>query len=469
MSEKNNVKLSTASNRPKRMEELQQIIRSGRTAEEKTTLLADFHELDIASVLPELTVDERTELFGLLGAAWASDVLAYVEDPAEYLEHLGIDISADVLENMDADDAAEALSSLEEEQQQAIISQMEEEAREDVKLIRSYDEEEIGSRMTTNFIMITRGLTKKQAMKCLVEQAAENDNLSTLYVVEEDETFYGALSLQDLFRAHEEADLDEFIVTSFPYVYAHEIISDCVNELAEYSEDSIPVLGNNRKLLGVITAQELLDTVGEAMHEDYAQFAALTEPEDLSETTADSMKKRVPWLLVLMGLGLIVSSVTGLFEGVMAKLSLAVAFQSLILDMAGNSGTQSLAVTIRVLSGEKLDWKDTLRLIFKELRVGFVNGLIMGILSCVFVGFYVCLLKGQPWGFGFAVSGCLGLAMMLAMLISSFTGTVFPVLFKCIGIDPAVASGPLITTLNDLVGVVTYYSLAMVLLLPMVA
>lgn len=461
-------RLNTRHEHPNRVKKLLDILRSNASAEEKKTQLADYHELDIASVLPSLTEDERTELFELLGLEWASDVLAYVEDPAEYIAHLGVDTSADVLENMDADDAVEVLESLEEEQRQAIIEQMDSESQEDITLISSYDEDEIGSRMTTNYIVIRRGLNKKQAMKCLVDQAAENDNLSTIYVVEDDETFYGAISLKDLFTAHDDVDLEEYVATSFPYVYAHEVIADCVNQLAEYSEDSIPVLGNNRKLLGVITAQELIDTVGETMHEDYAQFAALTEPEDLSETTMQSMKKRVPWLLVLMALGLLVSTVTGLFEGVMAHLAIVVAFQSLILDMAGNCGTQSLAVTIRVLSDDDLDWKQTLRLILKELRIGFVNGLIMGVISCIFVGFYVCLFREQTWSFGFAVSGCLGLAMMLAMLISSFTGTAFPVLFKCIGVDPAVASGPLITTMNDLVGVVTYYSLAMVLLLPMV-
>ena len=321
--------------------------------------------------------------------------------------------------------------------------------------------------MTTNYICIKLGLSKKEAMNELVEQAAENDNLSTLYVLDKQDCFYGALSLQDLFTAKEDADLEKLIVTSYPYVYDHETVEECIEELKDYAEDSIPVLDSDKKLLGVITSQDVMEAVDEEMGEDYVKFAALTDEEDLKEPLKESMKKRVPWLLILMGLGLVVSSVTGLFENVMSQLTLVVMFQSLILDMAGNVGTQSLAVTIRVLTGDDLPWKEKLHLIWKELRVGFCNGLVLGVLSFVFVGLYIHFLKGEELSMAFAVSGCLGLAMMLAMVISSLTGTVIPIAFKSMKVDPAVASGPLITTVNDLVAVVTYYGLAMLMLMPL--
>lgn len=197
------------------------------------------------------------------------------------------------------------------------------------------------------------------------------------------------------------------------------------------------------------------------------KFAALTEQEDLDEPLRQSLKKRVPWLMILMALSLLVSSVTGLFEGVMAQLALVVAFQSLVLDMAGNVGTQSLAVTIRVLNGEELSLGRRLMLILKELRVGLANGLVMGILSCAAVGVFIWLAKGLAVPFAFAVSGCLGAAMLLSMMISSLTGTAIPIVFKSLKIDPAVASGPLITTVNDLVAVITYYGLAALFLLPL--
>ncbi len=454
---------------PDYVRELVDIVRSSASQAKKRERLADYHYNDIASILPELSREERVQLYRLLGAEEISEVFAYLDDASDYLSEVGVEQAADILEQMDADDAVDALEDLDEDAQQAIIARMDAEAQEDIRLIQSYDEDEIGSRMTTNYIAIRRGMTVKQAMRALVEQAAENDNLSTIYLVEEDERFYGALSLQKLIVAREYTDLETLVTTSYPYVYAHESLENCIEQLKEYSEDSIPVVDSEKRLLGVITSQDLVEAVDEEMGEDYAKLAGLTAEEDLNESLLHSMGKRVPWLLVLMVLGLVVSAVVGVFEPVMAQLTAVVAFQSLILDMAGNVGTQSLAVTIRVLSDEELSGAQKLRLALKECRVGLCNGVLLGVISCGFVGLYLHMLKAESWSFAFGVSGCIGLAMVAAMTISSLTGTVIPMFFKKIGIDPAVASGPLITTLNDLVAVVTYYGLAMLLLLPMVA
>ena len=193
--------------------------------------------------------------------------------------------------------------------------------------------------------------------------------------------------------------------------------------------------------------------------------AGLSAEEDLEEPLRKSIGKRLPWLLVLLGLGLVVSSVVGIFEKVVAHLALIVCFQSLVLDMAGNVGTQSLAVTIRVLMDEQVSKKQKLYLISKEARVGLCNGLILGVLSFLFIGLYLYLLKGQVLIMAFAISACTGIALLVAMLLSSIVGTTVPMLFKQLGVDPAVASGPLITTINDLVAVVTYYGLAWVLII----
>ena len=191
----------------------------------------------------------------------------------------------------------------------------------------------------------------------------------------------------------------------------------------------------------------------------------MTAEEDLKETTIESMKKRLPWLIILLFLGMGVSTVVGAFEGVVAVLPIVICFQSLILDMAGNVGTQSLAVTIRVLMDEELTAKDILHLIVKEIKVGFSNGLLLGVLALTFLGLYVKIFKGYSFGTAFMVSGCVGAALLLAMIISSLVGTLVPVFFHKIKVDPAVASGPLITTVNDLVAVVTYYGLAWILLI----
>jgi magnesium transporter len=179
----------------------------------------------------------------------------------------------------------------------------------------------------------------------------------------------------------------------------------------------------------------------------------------------ESLKKRFPWLLVLLALGIVVSTVVGAFEKVVAQLTLIVAFQSLILDMAGNVGTQSLAVTIRVLTDENLSFKQKFHLVTKETRVGFFNGTLLGAASFLLVGLYLFLIKGKDVVLAFSVSGCIGISLLLAMIISSTIGTLIPLFFKKINIDPAVASGPLITTVNDLVAVVTYYGMSWFLLI----
>ena len=193
--------------------------------------------------------------------------------------------------------------------------------------------------------------------------------------------------------------------------------------------------------------------------------AGLVAEEDLSEPLSASIKKRMPWLLVLLVLGMCVSSVVGLFEKVISQLTIIMAFQSLILDMAGNVGTQSLAVTIRVLTDENITFKEKLSLVAKEMKIGFSGGVILGVISILFVGLYLMVFKAKTAAFAFAVSACIGAALLLSMVISSAVGTLIPLFFKKIKIDPAVASGPLITTINDLVAVVTYYGLSWILLI----
>ena len=319
--------------------------------------------------------------------------------------------------------------------------------------------------MTTNCIVVRENLTVKEATKALMRQAKDNDNISTIFAVDETGEFYGAVDLRDLLTAPAAEPLDNWIVTSFPYVYGHESIQDCIEQLKDYSEASVPVLDNKNRLLGVITSQSIIEVVDDEMGEDYAMFAGLTAEEDLKEPLFQSVKKRLPWLLALLGLGIVVSSVVGVFEQVVAQLTLIMAFQSLILDMAGNVGTQSLAVTIRVLMDENLTAGQKFRLVIKESRVGFTNGMILGVISIVFVGLYIMIFRQQSFGFSFAVSACIGLALLLAMVVSSAVGTLIPLFFKKIKIDPAVASGPLITTINDLVAVVTYYGLSWVFLI----
>lgn len=466
MDEEKKKMITDVPTRPDYDDELIKIIKGNLSDEEIRDRLESYHENDISDVLDKLTKTERLRLYKILGVEKVSEIFSYLEeDVVKYIEELAPEKAADIIESMDADDAVDVLDELEEDKIGEIKELMDEESRQDIELILSYDEDSIGSRMTTNFIVIKKDYTIRQAMKSLVEQAADNDNISTIYVVTDDNTFYGAIDLKDLIIARDYIDLNELVVTSYPYVYADEKTEDCIEELKGYSEDSIPVLDVDKKLIGIITAQDIVEAVDEEMGDDYAKLAGLTAEEDLNEPFIESVKKRLPWLVLLLFLGLLVSSVVGLFEAVVSRITLVVCFQSLILDMAGNVGTQSLAVTIRVLMDENLSGKQQRGLVFKEMRVGFINGAILGSLSFVLVGAYILIAKSSSPAFSFAVSGCIGLAIIIAMVVSSFVGTSIPIFFKKIKVDPAVASGPLITTVNDLVAVVAYYGIVWVLLI----
>lgn len=444
--------------------ELINIIRSDEPALVKKEKFNDYHENDIASVLEQLDKDERRRLYSLLGLEKVSEVFAYIDDPEEFIEELDVETAADILENMEADDAVDILEELEDEKSEELVQLMDEEAKRDIDLIQSYDDDEIGSKMTTNFVTLTLDLTIRQAMKSMIKQAAENDNISTLYVLKEDGTFYGAIDLTDLIVARDYIELESLVITSYPFVYDHETVDECIEELKDYSEDSIPVLDNDKHILGVITSQDLLEVIDEEMGEDYAKLAGLSEEEDLEEPLFASLKKRTPWLMVLLFLGLIVATVTGLFENVIKGIPTIVFFQSVILGMSGNVGTQSLAVTIRVLMDEDLTVGQQVGFVLKEMRIGFFNGLIIGAISFFVTGLYIYLVKGMLLTAAFAMSGCVGIALWIAMIISSFVGSIIPIMFTKFKIDPAVASGPLISTVNDLVAVLTYYGLAWVLL-----
>lgn len=451
--------------KPMYSDEVLKIFRSNLPKEELIEKISDYHMGDIADAFEKMIPEERKSLYPVLGVEMVAEIFSYIEDSEEYIKEINSDKVANLISEMDSDDAVDILEKLSDADRKRIVALLDNDAKQDVSMILSYEDDEIGSEMTTNYIVVKKNLTIKEATHQLITQAGENDNINTIYVVDDKDSFYGAIDLKDLIVAREYQSLDELIIKSYPYVKANEKIVDCIEQLKDYAEDSIPVLDDNKHILGVITAHDIVEVVDEELGEDYAKLGGLTAEEDLNETTLQSTKKRLPWLIILLFLGMGVSSVVGMFETVVAVIPIVICFQSLILDMAGNVGTQSLAVTIRVLMDENLKASDKVKLMFKEVRVGFSNGLLLGTMSFIFVGLYIFLFKGNTFGYSFLVSGCVGFSLLASMVISSLVGTLVPMFFSKIKVDPAVASGPLITTINDLVAVVTYYGMVWIFLI----
>ena len=319
--------------------------------------------------------------------------------------------------------------------------------------------------MTRDYVSVQEGASVREAMRSLVRQAGERENVSTIYVVDAAGVLTGSIELARLIRAREGDALASVTERDIPAVNMGEDAAGCAARLRALGAEGAPVVDGMGRLRGALTAVELARIESGAMDEDYARLGGLTEGEDLCEPLRASIRKRLPWLLALLALGLVVSSVVGASEQVVPRLPLIISFQSLVLDMAGNVGTQSLAVTIRVLTDRRAGRAQKLRLLAKETRVGAANGLALAVLSVAFIGLYLVLFKGQDAALALSVAFCTSVALAVSIVLSSAAGTVIPLVFDRLHIDPAVASGPLITTVNDLIAVVTYYGLAWLLLM----
>ena len=446
--------------------ELLTLIKTEKNDEKLKDALLNYHANDVAEALELLSPDERKRVYRALGDEETSEVFSYLEDPDEFLGELTPAKAADIIENMDADDAVDVLDELDEDKKREIIGLMEKESADDVKLISKYQDDEIGSEMTTNFISINHSLSVKRAMREVIRQAAENDNISTVYVTDDDGIFCGAIDLRDLVIARSATPLADIITASYPYLYADDKIADCLEKIKDYCEDSLPVLDADNRLIGALTSADVVEAVSGEMSDDYAKLAAVDPEADYDEPILKNVKKRLPWLALLLVLDLLIGAYIGVFETVIVGLPFLVFFQQLILGMSGNVGTQSLAVTVKTLAGDA-DGKQRRKLVFKETRIGFFGGLIIGSVSVIAVFLY-CYFTGAAGG-GFEKSAltalCVGGALVVAMTACALTGTLFPLVLQKLKIDPAVASGPLITTVNDLVSVTVYYSFAALLLL----
>ena len=453
-----------------KLQEILDIINKTESIEELHDSLSHYHSHDIAEVFEYLSEEDLNKIYQCFDDEELSDIFSYIEDASEYLNDLNKEKAADLIELMDSDDALKILDDLEETERQEIIELMDEEIQEDIELLESYEDDQIGSYMTNNYITIERNATVKKAMRTVVNEASNNDNFTTLYVINEDETLYGTIELKDLIKARANDDLEDIIKKSYPAILDTAIVSDVLIEIKEYDMDSIPVVDQKNKFLGVITSNDLIEVIDDELSDDYAKLAGLSGEEELDESTFKSVKKRIPWLCILLVLGLIISLVMQVFEAAIVAVPVIVFFQSMILGMGGNVGTQSLAVTIRAISDDEISRKDIARLVFKEIRIAFFNGLLISIVAFIVVTLYLVVSKtviNETHGFYmkdiYKTAGVVAASLLLTMIVSGLIGTITPIILKKCKIDPAVASGPFITSINDITAIVIYYGIALIM------
>lgn len=285
-------------------QEIFDLVRKTPDKKKLANALSYYHDNDIASVLSYLTPKERKHLYDSIGIENTSRVFAYIdEDVDKYFAELEADQAADIIEEMDADDAVDILEGLNEGKAKEIIKLVDSDVKEDIELISSYADNQFGSLMTTNFIALKYGMSLKDTMTSLIEQAKENDNIGTIYLLNDNDTLHGAIDLRDVLTAKNEEDFEGRIITSYPYVYADERINtDSLDELIDYDEDSIPVLSEKtNELLGVITAQDLAEI----------SFDEIDEPEEVEEPVEEK-KKDISTPIMLCGvIALAIAAILG--------------------------------------------------------------------------------------------------------------------------------------------------------------
>ena len=456
------------------IDKIREILNMNIEPEKALEMLYDFHDSDIAELLEELDIEERMKLYNILKLdnEKLSNIITYLDDKQEILHELGLQKTVEIIEELDSDDASEILDELEEDEKQKVLDLVEDEVKDDIELIDSYDDDEVGSLISNNFIFCHKDDDVPTAMNSLVSQAKENDNVGIIFVLDENDKYYGLIELKNLFIARRNTLLTDIIEVNYPKFYAEEKIREIYPSLTDYDLPIYPVIDENEELIGVIDHEEIINLIKDQMEEDILMFASL--PEESGNFFKNAVK-RLPWLIGLLVLGILISMVISRFENVVAALPVVIFFQSLILGMGGNVGTQSLAIMIRVLNDEKASKADLAKTVLKETFVGFLNGILLAIISTVLIGFFIYLVKLEvavgketTLGLSFLTSGVIGLSLIGAMTTSSFIGATIPLILKKLRVDPSVASGPFITTINDIVAVLLYYGLALLLIINLV-
>jgi magnesium transporter len=373
-----------------------------------------------------------------------------------------------IIQELDIDDAVDLMQALPEADQTAYLKLMDPDHRATIKDLLKYDEDTAGSIMTTEYIEIDVTDTVESAMKKLIAQAVEAETISTLYVTDQKNVLVGTLSLREIILARKGQKIADIMNTRLITCTTTMDQEDVADIFKDYDFTALPVVDNKSRMLGIITIDDIVDVVDEEAIEDYGRLAAVSDIDfdAATETIWNRAKKRLPWLLVLSVLGFLTSTIIAQFEGTLEEIPAIALFLPMILGMAGNTGTQALAVTIRGLINDEFSTRSAVRKhLLREGGTGLLNGLIIG-----------TILFGVTWGFlhlsgtanALLITQAVSLAIVIGLTVATFAGALIPIVIDAIGIDPAVASGPFVTMVVDILGITVYFSLATLFLLTLI-
>ena len=442
-------------------EEIVEHIRSLIEQEKEDELLLyleEVHHADIAEIIDELELDEATYLIKLLDSEKTSEALMELEEDVRerILENLSAKEIAEELENMDTDDAADIIAELSEERKQEVIGEIvnEEHAGHIVELLR-YDENSAGGLMAKELVRVNENWSVTGCMSEMRAQAENVTRVHSIYVVDNRGKLKGRLSLKDLLTASSKANISDVYIPQVDYVNVHTPGEEVARVMQKYDLEAIPVVDEMGRLVGRVTIDDIFDFMREEAERDYQMAAGISEDVEADDSILHLTRARLPWLILALCGGFVSVTVLGTFDAAMREHAALFFFVPLIAAMAGNVGVQSSAIVLQGLANKSLRGS-LLNRLMKEIMLSLLNGVVLAIFLII-GGIF---LLGFDFWFGLTV----GISLVSVIVIASLIGTFVPIVLDKMNIDPAMATGPFITTSNDIFGILIYFTIAKAIL-----
>ncbi|KAF9659106.1 MULTISPECIES: magnesium transporter [Tenacibaculum] len=420
-------------------------------------VFSDIHYADIAEVLDELTFEEAVYIIRLLDSETTSDVLMEVDEEVreKVFEQLSAKEIAEEVNELDTDDAADVIAELPEERKQAVIQKIEdrEHAKEIVELLR-YDEDSAGGLMAKELVKVNENWNVLTCVKKMRLQAEEVTRVHSIYVVDDEGKLKGRLSLKDLLMASTRSKISDVYIPKVDFVHVHDDAEDVANIMRKYDLEAIPVVDELGVLVGRITIDDIVDVIKEEAEKDYQLAAGITQDVDSEDSILQLTRARLPWLFLGLIGGIGAARIMGFFEGALEDNAVLFMFTPLIAAMAGNVGVQSSAIIVQGLANDDVKGSVTNRLL-KEMSLAAVNGLVLAII----LFFFIWVWKGD-----ITIASAISSSLFAVIIVAGLVGTFIPLFLDKRGIDPAIATGPFITTSNDIFGILIYFSIAKIII-----
>ncbi len=419
----------------------------------------DTHHADIAEVLGELSLDQATYIIRLLDSDTTAEVLMELDDDdrEKILENLSAQEIAEEIAELDTDDAADIVAELSLERQRNVMSKIEDlEHKADIQELLKYDENSAGSLMAKELVKVNENWTVTQCVKEMRIQAEFVTRVHSIYVIDDSDRLIGRLSLKDLLVAKPKDSIKSIFIPKVDFVEVSDSVEDVSKLMQKYDLEAIPVVDEKKRLLGRITIDDIVDVIKEEAEKDYQLAAGITQEVEADDNIFELVKARLPWLILGLFGGLASVLILQDFEEVMVlpQVKSLFFFTPLVAAMAGNVGVQSSAIIVQGLANDVVKGSLINRLL-KEVGLSLINGITLGALV---------LLFGAIWNFDFLFSLTVAISMVCVIIVAALIGTFVPILLHRRGIDPAIATGPFITTSNDIFGIFLFFMIAKLIL-----